>query len=132
MDGSDIALAKVFSDNPAKDNIAAAAFDSRNKLIQTSVSIAKEEAEYPFYKGGQSQIYFYKDRVIFSEKCVTSVVWYSHALKAFETDEYFFIYVTERKIFAVPKKGFMFPEETGVVANLLEMKLGAKFKKKGQ
>ncbi|MCL2052875.1 MAG: YcxB family protein [Oscillospiraceae bacterium] len=126
-----IVLAKIFSDNPAADNIAAAIFDGRNKLIgsKAAVTIAKEEAEYPFYKDAQCQIYFYGDRVLYSDKCTTSVISYSHIIKAFETKDYFFLYVTERKMFAIPKKGFMFPDEMPTVVRLLEVNVKGNFKK---
>ena len=127
---NNIILATSSSDNAASDKVAAAVFDERNKLIRSKAAQSiKEDSEYPFYKDGESQTYFYSDRVLFSDKHTTSVIKYPHIIKAYENEEYFFLYVTERKIFAVLKKGFLRQGDAESVKKLLQLNLKERFMK---
>ena len=98
-------------------------------FFYTLISV-KKSAEYPINKGNKGQYFFYRDRFIYSDNTTTSVINYKHIIKAFETKLYFFIFVAKDKIYAVPKTGFMFPDEKEVLSRFLAVKLDKKFKKK--
>ncbi len=109
--------------------LAALAFYNISAYIYAVLTIHKN-SKYPVNTNNQGQFFFYRDRFIFSDKTCTTVIKYKYVDKAFETKFYFFIYVSNDKIYAVPKSGFMFPDERAVLSKFLSVKLEKKYKKR--
>lgn len=109
--------------------IAALAIYNISVCIYASVS-AHKSTRFPINTNNQGQFFFYRDRFIFSDNTSTDVIKYKYVDKAFETKFYFFIYISNDKIYAAPKSGFMFPDERDVLSKFLSAKLENKYKKR--
>lgn len=77
-------------------------------------------------KGGTHIYKFYQDYFVEVTNYVLEAIPYEVVVDAYETDEYFYIFISDRAAYLLPKNTFVFntPEE---MRKLLTMKLGNRF-----
>lgn len=77
-------------------------------------------------KGGMHIYKFYQDYLVEATNYVLEAIPYEVVVDAYETDEYFYIFVSEGAAYILPKNTFVFntPQE---MRKMLTMKLGNRF-----
>ncbi len=92
------------------------------------ISVIRRDMKCPVNLRSEGQVYFYGDRFIYSDKTTTSVINYDYVTKAYESDDYFYMFTAPSMVFPAPKSGFMFPKEKEVLREFLSVRLKKKFK----
>lgn len=77
-------------------------------------------------KGGTHNYRFYQDYFVEATNYVLEVMPYEVVIDAYETDEYFYIFISDRSAYILPKNTFVIntPQE---MRKILSMKLGNRF-----
>lgn len=77
-------------------------------------------------KGGTHNYRFYQDYFVEVTNYVLEAMPYEVVIDAYETDEYFYIFISDRAAYILPKNTFVFntPQE---MRKMLSMKLGNRF-----
>lgn len=92
----------------------------------TARTTAKKSISSPIHINNVNRYLFYQDGFVNTDNFSRSDIYYGQLVKAYETDNYFYLYVEEHRAYVINKRGFVYntPQE---IRRLLQMKLGGKF-----
>ncbi|MGN1416451.1 MAG: YcxB family protein [Oscillospiraceae bacterium] len=92
----------------------------------TARTTAKKSISSPIHINNVNRYLFYQDGFVNTDNFSRAEIFYGQLVKAYETDNYFYLFVEDHRAYVINKRGFIYntPAE---MRRLLQMKLGGRF-----
>lgn len=88
--------------------------------------VSKKTMRSPIHINNVNRYLFYQDGFVNIDNFSRAEIYYGQLMKAYETDNYFYLFVEDHRAYVINKKGFIYntPQE---MRRLMQIKLGGRF-----